>query len=412
MNNPVRTRVLSRLAKKSVSIGRAWEPSFSRSVPEQRVLKMFDAAVADAIKAEPEVLSAFGYDQSQRAELVDELLDVVIRESRAHATKARLSLAAAANAAADADRRAEEEERRRAKEAEIESVVWPLRGSPLVDESGAVRSSAVDLVTGGFAAGVAAVWPEHGGQSLSVELTEFIGFLAEALLHGADVSDGSWDWRLGDGSVRRATSFGALVARYATSIGQEVLLAAKGNFTYEQRRPWLRDELLAIAVEAVREVAERAEREAEEAEARAVAAASLAAWQRLHPAPPACPYGVSAEGAEAWCRDWLVHMGMLEAEATPLSGDGGVDIVSPRHVVQVKHYVGSVAIAELRELVGVAAVEGKKAVFMTAGTFPSQAELFADRAGMLLFRYDVVTATVEGVTDASRQVLQAGFIDG
>ncbi len=122
--------------------------------------------------------------------------------------------------------------------------------------------------------------------------------------------------------------------------------------------------------------------------------ANLAEWQEKHPAPQPAPYGVSARGAENWCCDWLVHMGLHDATVTQQSGDGGVDVESATHIVQVKNYTGAVPITEIRELAGVAAVDGRVPVFMTSGTYPSQAEDFADRANMALLTYEVSTGEV------------------
>lgn len=474
MTNATRERAVTYLSECAAQIAPFWEPHIGSKVPPKEVLDFFDSSVKNLIAAEPGLLPAFEYDESQRSYLASDLLDVVIDRARQEVARLRQAKAAEgransatggaekvvteeyeraekerakqerlaylrakrdAKAAAErAEREAEARARRqvelaaeRAKhEAELaeeqalrlaeekasEPIYALLTDSRLVDVGGALRHSEMNSISEKVAALVAVNWPEHGGQQLSTELTDFFDFLARMLLRGADPSDGTWDLQMEDGSIRRYSSSVDLSSSYSRFIGQLVLSAAKHYYTYEQRMPWSDKELMSIAVAAVRHRVELVARVAKAEDVLAVASQSLSSWQDLHPAPPACLYGVSPEGAEAWCRDWLVHKGMVDAEVTRLTGDGGVDVVSARHVVQVKHYTGSVSIAELRELVGVAAVEGKKPVFMTSGNYPSQAEEFADRAGMLLFRYDVITAAVEGCTAVSSLVLRSGFLDG
>lgn len=457
MTNATRERAIAYLSECAVRIAPIWEPHIQSKVPPQEVLDYFDTSVERLIEAEPDLHLAFGYGEDQRRHLVSELLDVVIDRARQEAGRIRQAKYAearitAASAAAEAEpedpeakERAEKErakqerlaylrakrdakiaEERAAREAEeqaaaealrlaeeraAEPIIGMLRGSRLVDANGVLRRPEMDCISEDLAALIASKWHEHGGQGLSPELTAFFDFVAGALLRGADPGDGSWDLKLDDGRVHRYGSPSHLRSSYSGIIGELVLSAAKPYFTYEQRVPWSDDELIFIAATAVKLRVDLVARAAEAEAVLATAAQSLSAWQDLHPAPPACPYGVSPEGAESWCRDWLVHMGMLGAEVTRLAGDGGVDVVSARHVVQVKHYTGAVSIAELRELVGVAAVEGKKPVFMTSGSYPAQAEEFADRAGMLLFRYDVTTASVAGATAVSQLTLRSGFLE-
>ncbi len=447
MTNATRERAVAYLSECAAQIAPYWESHIHSKVPPKEVLDFFDSSVENLIAAEPGLLRAYGYGESQRSDLANELLDVVIDGARKEVTRLLQAKAAEARAEHEAEQaardakiaaehvkrvsehfnekqRAEKERlsdllaerdakvaKKRATEERIAELVDPLlRDSMLVDAGGALRRSEMNSISEGFATLIAVNWPEHGGQRLTAELIDFFDYLATVLLRGADPSDGTWDLHMKDGSVHRHSSPAALSYSYSATISRLVLLAAKPYYTYEQRRPWSDDELMSIAVAAVRHRVARAAREAEAEDVLAVASRSLSSWQGLHPAPPACPYGVSPEGAEVWCRDWLVHMGMVDAEVTRFTGDGGVDVLSARHVVQVKHYTGSVSIAELRELAGVAAVEGKKPVSMTSGNYPSQAEEFADRAGMLLFQYDVTTAVVEGWTAVSSRVLRSGFL--
>ncbi|MFK4804335.1 hypothetical protein ACI3KX_00570 [Microbacterium sp. ZW CA_36] len=57
---------------------------------------------------------------------------------------------------------------------------------------------------------------------------------------------------------------------------------------------------------------------------------------RRTPAPDPQIFGVSHEGAEHLTAMWMRHLGVLDAEVTRYSGDGGVDVASAEYVVQLR----------------------------------------------------------------------------
>lgn len=113
------------------------------------------------------------------------------------------------------------------------------------------------------------------------------------------------------------------------------------------------------------------------------------------PPPAPQPLGVSADGAEKLCAYWMKHLGQTNVRVTRAQNDGGVDIESNDWLAQVKHYRGSVGVTEVRELVGVASVDGRTPVFFTSGQYTSSALAFAGRAGVLLFSYRAESGTLE-----------------
>lgn len=293
----------------------------------------------------------------------------------------------------------------------VAKVQAALNRSPnLVDERGAITALATNEIISTLALKVAEQWAEHGGQSVDSTLRDALLRAVKALLHGINHADGTWDTQLDDGTVHRSKSAAGEIGTYWKVLLNMIEDFARPSFSYEQHKPWNGDEIDTLVLTVIDERVACIARVKEAETVLAAASKSLATWQELHPAPPAAPYGVSPAGAERWCRDWLEHMGLQGAEVTQQSGDGGVDVVSPTHIVQVKHYTGSVSIAEIRELVGVAAVEGRLPIFMTSGLYPVQAEEFADKARMLLYRYDVETGQVEGCTGMSRVMIQSGFL--
>lgn len=159
--------------------------------------------------------------------------------------------------------------------------------------------------------------------------------------------------------------------------------------------------------------ARRAIREAE-AELEALVAParrSLQSWQLLHRPPAPQPYGVSPAGAEIWVKDWMIHMGAEGAAVTQYVGDGGIDVESPYFIAQVKHYTGSVSVGEVREHIGVAAVDEarRRPLFFTSGAYSGGGLDAADRAQMPLFIYSVERAEVLAANTHAEVVLAVGL---
>ena len=128
------------------------------------------------------------------------------------------------------------------------------------------------------------------------------------------------------------------------------------------------------------------------------------------PKPLPQPYGVSHEGAEALCAAWMRHLGEMDAEFTRVVGDGGIDVQSSRFIGQVKNYAGSVGVASIRELAGVAVVDGRKALFFTSGTYASGAINFANQSGIALFVYDAVAGSLSSANQLAKKVISTGLL--
>lgn len=146
-----------------------------------------------------------------------------------------------------------------------------------------------------------------------------------------------------------------------------------------------------------------AEAAAQEAAEREVQAQARAAAGFARPEPQR--YGVSARGAELWVADALRWLGEHDVEVTRQSADGGVDVMSARLAVSVKHYSGAVPVEEIREIFGVAAATRRRAVLWTSGTLTEQARQFADLAPVAIVTYDVETAQWEGANAAGAAFL-------
>jgi hypothetical protein len=64
----------------------------------------------------------------------------------------------------------------------------------------------------------------------------------------------------------------------------------------------------------------------------------------------------------------------------------------------------------VRQIAGVAFIEGKRLVVFSLSGYCSSALEVGYRAGVVLFTYDFLKATLTGATPAAKQVLTAGLV--
>jgi HJR/Mrr/RecB family endonuclease len=103
------------------------------------------------------------------------------------------------------------------------------------------------------------------------------------------------------------------------------------------------------------------------------------------------------------------HLGLLDAEVTRHSGDGGIDVVSATHVAQVKNYAGTVGVEKVRQIFGVAVADKKLALVFTSGTFTVDALIFASRVEIPLVQYNAVAGTIRGANSEGTNLVEYGF---
>ena len=120
-------------------------------------------------------------------------------------------------------------------------------------------------------------------------------------------------------------------------------------------------------------------------------------------------FGVSDEGAESLVAQWMRWLGVYDAEATKFVGDGGIDVESSKYIAQVKNFTGLVGIAAIRELAGVAAVDGRIGLFFTSGSYPREADMWAESAGIYLFQYDAKEAKLRACNSLAKEALGKGL---
>jgi hypothetical protein len=155
---------------------------------------------------------------------------------------------------------------------------------------------------------------------------------------------------------------------------------------------------------------ERAENRAESKRKSADRAAQKlrdAVRNRPAPMPGPLPYGVSHRGAELIVAEWMRFLGVLDAEATRFSADGGIDVTSETVVAQVKNYTGTVPVEDVRAMFGVAVALKLTPWFFTSGYFTTEAIKFAERVEMPCFHYSPERGGLEALNEPALRIFAA-----
>jgi hypothetical protein len=103
------------------------------------------------------------------------------------------------------------------------------------------------------------------------------------------------------------------------------------------------------------------------------------------------------------------HLGVLDAEVTRYSVDGGIDVTSEAYLAQVKNIAGYVPVIEVRAFYGVVVAEKKSGLLFTSGVVTSEGRAFADRVGIAILRYNAEEGTIAGLNPLGEQVVEHGI---
>lgn len=93
------------------------------------------------------------------------------------------------------------------------------------------------------------------------------------------------------------------------------------------------------------------------------------------------------QSAELAAAAHMKSLGFIDAQKTQSGPDGGIDIVSSEAAAQVKFYANPVGRPDVQRLRG-AAHEYRLSIFYSTGGYTKEALLYADQAGIALFRMD------------------------
>lgn len=113
--------------------------------------------------------------------------------------------------------------------------------------------------------------------------------------------------------------------------------------------------------------------------------------------------------AEFLAKRWMEFLGEDRCVVSAATRDGGADVVSERFMAEVKHHASVISPAMVRAVVGVAHVEGKRALFFALSGYTPASVEFADRAGAALFVYDYARGTLTARSKAAMRALAEGL---
>ncbi len=108
---------------------------------------------------------------------------------------------------------------------------------------------------------------------------------------------------------------------------------------------------------------------------------------------------------ERLCAEWMVWFGMTNVRLTPVTGDGGVDVLADGVVAQSKFYSkNSIGEPAIRDLLGARTHAGVPLAlfFCTGGGYTATAIKFASENSVELFHFNERHQRFEGVTRAAK----------
>lgn len=112
---------------------------------------------------------------------------------------------------------------------------------------------------------------------------------------------------------------------------------------------------------------------------------------------------ISWKDAEKLARDYMRTIGFTDARLTPPGPDGGIDVVSIDAVAQVKWHVAQIGSPELQALFGIAALQGKAALFF-AQRYSAEALKWGTKSKMALFRFKT-SGDIEAVSSEAKRLV-------
>jgi hypothetical protein len=108
------------------------------------------------------------------------------------------------------------------------------------------------------------------------------------------------------------------------------------------------------------------------------------------PDNPPSRYIADANDAEHAAAEFMQWLGFLDAQATPVGPDGGVDVWSSDAIGQVKDYGTPIGRPEIQQHLGVAIGEGDKLpIFFARSGYTNQALEWANERDMPLYAFDL-----------------------
>ena len=104
----------------------------------------------------------------------------------------------------------------------------------------------------------------------------------------------------------------------------------------------------------------------------------------------------------------MVSLGYPEAKVTQYSQDGGVDVLTDTHAIQVKRWRAgnNLGVREVRELFGVATKLGKKPVFFITSSATRDAIQEANEMAIPIVRFEYIKPLLVPLNNPAQDFLK------
>lgn len=121
------------------------------------------------------------------------------------------------------------------------------------------------------------------------------------------------------------------------------------------------------------------------------------------------PWGVSDHQAIELCREWMVHLGAIDARAAGASSNHVCDLYSSQFLGWVASRSANIDVDLVERAAAAAAGDGRcPLVFVPGGVYP-EARDRADALGVALLRYRAQDGALDGVNGLGREARAFGL---
>jgi len=118
----------------------------------------------------------------------------------------------------------------------------------------------------------------------------------------------------------------------------------------------------------------------------------------------------SPRQAEFLAKAWMQYLGATGCKVSQATRDGGIDVDSEHFVGEVKHHTEPVSPGIVRQIVGVASIEGKIPVVFSLSGYSEAALEVGRRAGAALFTYSFEQGTLGAASPQGERALKLGLL--
>ncbi|MCB5275483.1 hypothetical protein BJG92_03034 [Arthrobacter sp. SO5] len=118
----------------------------------------------------------------------------------------------------------------------------------------------------------------------------------------------------------------------------------------------------------------------------------------------------SPRQAEYLAKAWMEYLGATGCKVSQATRDGGVDVDSKHFVGEVKHHAVPVSPGIVRQIVGVASMEGKIPVVFSRSGYSAAALEVGRRGDAALFTYSFEQGTLRAASPQGEKALKLGLL--